>query len=73
MHTARIGLIVGKRVLRRAVDRNRARRVAREVFRRNRLELPDVDIVVQVVSAANASAIREALLIGFGELRSRCQ
>lgn len=73
MHTARLGLIVGKRVLRRAVDRNRARRVVREVFRCNRLELPEVDIVVQLVSVANAAAIRETLLIVFGELRNRCQ
>jgi len=45
---ARLGLIVGKRVLRRAVDRNRAKRVIRESFRQA-TSLPDMDIVVRVV------------------------
>ena len=47
----RLGLIVAKRVLRRAVDRNRAKRVLRESFRR-RADLPPLDVVVRVVSGA---------------------
>lgn len=45
---ARLGLIVGKRVVRRAVDRNRAKRLIRESFRQ-REGLPAMDIVVRVV------------------------
>ena len=56
---ARLGLIVGKRVLRRAVDRNRTKRLIRESFRQ-RTGLPAVDVVVRVLSplAARADADR---------------
>ena len=43
----RLGLIVGKRMLRRAVDRNRAKRVIRESFRQA-ARLPAMDIVVRL-------------------------
>lgn len=46
--SARLGLVVAKKVLRRAVDRNRAKRAIRESFRLNQ-RLPAVDIVVRVV------------------------
>ena len=65
MHTARLGLVVSKRALPRAHERNRARRVLRETFRRHRADLPPMDIVVQVTgSDANEGyrASMEALL-----------
>ena len=43
---ARLGLAIAKRVARRAVDRNRIRRVARETFRQRRHLLRPVDFVV---------------------------
>jgi ribonuclease P protein component len=49
--TARLGLIVGKRQLRRAIDRNRLKRVLRETFRLRRVVLPAVDVLVQLVAA----------------------
>lgn len=42
----RLGLVIGKRVSPRAVDRNRMRRIIREAFRLNAGELPALDIVV---------------------------
>lgn len=45
---SRLGLIVPKRVLARAVDRNRAKRVIREVFRLGQHELGGLDVVVKV-------------------------
>ncbi len=48
--TARMGVVVGKRFVRSAVARNRIKRVVREVFRLNRLELPCVDMVVRIAA-----------------------
>lgn len=42
----RLGLAISKRVSKRAVDRNRIKRLVRESFRRHRLELPPVDLMV---------------------------
>ena len=60
----RLGLIVAKKVLRRAVDRNRAKRVIRESFRRQ--SLPALDVVVRLtesrqVSPAHADRLFAAL------------
>ena len=43
---ARLGLVIAKKNLRRSVQRNRVKRLARESFRRARLGLPPVDIVL---------------------------
>lgn len=45
-HGPRLGLAIGKRVVRRAVDRNRIRRIARETFRVMRCRLQAADYVV---------------------------
>ena len=45
---ARIGIIASRRVARRAVDRNRMKRMVRELFRTMPERLVGVDIVVQV-------------------------
>ncbi len=42
---ARLGLVVPKKVLRSAVDRNRIKRLVRESFRNNQHALPDADLV----------------------------
>jgi ribonuclease P protein component len=44
----RLGIIVGRKALKRAVDRNRAKRMCREAFRQKSRALPPVDIVVQI-------------------------
>ena len=49
MRGARLGLVVPKRVLKRAVDRNRVKRQIREAFRLARPTLPPWDIVVVVM------------------------
>ncbi|MEH6566457.1 MAG: ribonuclease P protein component [Halopseudomonas sp.] len=43
---ARLGLVIAKKNVRRAVDRNKVKRIARESFRQHRAELGNLDIVV---------------------------
>jgi len=45
----RLGIVVGKRAVRRAVDRNRLKRAIRESFRHEQHRLPSLDIVVQAM------------------------
>lgn len=47
-HYARLGMAVSKRQLKRAVDRNRIKRVIRESFRTRQAQLRGLDIVVLV-------------------------
>ena len=43
---ARLGLAISKRVSKRAVERNRIKRLVRESFRRVRHRLPAIDLMV---------------------------
>lgn len=51
---ARLGLAVSRRVSKRAVQRNRLKRLVRESFRRHLSELPAVDVLVIARSSAVA-------------------
>lgn len=44
----RLGLVIAKRILRRSVDRNLIRRLAREAFRTQRQHLPPYDCVLRL-------------------------
>lgn len=46
--SARLGMIASRKAARRAVDRNRGKRIAREAFRVARIGLPAVDVVLQL-------------------------
>ncbi|WP_372693763.1 ribonuclease P protein component [Immundisolibacter sp.] len=48
----RLGLVIPKRQVRLAVDRNRLKRWIREAFRHHQLRLPAADMVVRVHGAA---------------------
>ena len=47
---ARLGLVVAKRLLRRSVDRNLIRRLAREHFRLMRCRLPSRDLILRLAA-----------------------
>lgn len=46
MGSPRLGLAIAKKQLRKAVDRNRCKRIIRESFRQHSQQLPALDIVV---------------------------
>ena len=48
LNDARLGVVVGKKLLKRAVDRNRVKRIVREQFRRERPNLPACDLIVRL-------------------------
>ncbi|GAB4357854.1 MAG: ribonuclease P protein component [Methylohalobius sp. ZOD2] len=61
---ARLGLAISKRKVKKAVARNRIKRLVRESFRLNRSRLPAADIVVvakPAVSAADRSVLWASL------------
>jgi len=47
---ARLGLVVAKRFLKRSVDRNLIRRLARESFRTIRNQLPSRDLILRLAT-----------------------
>lgn len=51
--SARLGLVVAKKNIRTAVDRNRAKRHIRETFRHQQSELGNLDVVVLVRKSFN--------------------
>jgi ribonuclease P protein component len=60
----RLGLIVPKRVFPRAVDRNRMKRVLRELFRTRQSRLGSRDILIRVTASKLALAEVEQCLVG---------
>jgi ribonuclease P protein component len=58
---ARLGLAIAKKQVRRAVDRNRIKRVVRESFRHHQQELASMDCVVMARRDTSAAANEELL------------
>lgn len=70
----RLGIVAGKKALRRAVDRNRGKRLAREAFRLAHAGLAAIDVVVQLrteLAKRNNLTAREELLALFADLGAR--
>jgi ribonuclease P protein component len=65
----RVGYVIGRKVIRRAVDRNRLRRRLREVIRAARPAVERYDVVLRV----RRLLPREALLNAVGESRQLVQ
>ncbi len=72
MSPGRVGYVIGKKALPHAVDRNRVRRVLREVLRRARPAIEAYDVIVRLMRvcarhevpavAAEAAALLNALI-----------
>ena len=60
----RLGVIVPKRVFPRAVDRNRMKRLLRELFRAHQARLGSRDILIRVTATKPALAEIEQCLVG---------
>lgn len=77
VHTAaardpgRVGFVVGRKVLPRAVDRNRFKRLVREMLRRARPELLHLDLIVRLKRPLAAAEIGAAATEA-GDLLVRC-
>ena len=71
----RLGLVVSRRVERRAVRRNRMKRVLREAFRKARPTLPSLDWVVRVHTGfvdVDSDRVAGELMRQFGVLTRKC-
>lgn len=72
---ARLGVVAPKAALRAAVDRNRARRLVREAFRRGQRHWGSLDIVVRIqlppASLADAEAEFARLVESAAQRRPR--
>lgn len=72
----RLGLAVSRRTARRAVQRNRLRRLVRETFRRRQAALPAVDLVViakPTAVAASAPRLHQALETLWSRVAVSCE
>jgi ribonuclease P protein component len=62
--TARLGVVVAKKLVRRAVQRNFIKRIAREAFRHLREKLPPYDMVLRLnakIETASRAELRAEL------------
>ena len=55
LDTARLGVTVAKKLVKRANGRNLIKRITREVFRRQRENLPSCDLVIRLHAPAGAA------------------
>jgi len=77
--TGRVGYVIGKKLLGRAVDRNRLKRMLREAIRRRRPAMNAFDLVIRLrqpcaaaevaAVAAEAASLLDGLLAGLPALR----
>ena len=71
--TARLGVVVAKKLARRAVERNLVKRIVREGFRQHRGTLPVLDMVIRLhrpLADASRTSLHEDLAGLFKRLRA---
>ena len=70
----RLGLVIAKKKVRHAVDRNRIKRITRDSFRRLQHDLPPVDLLMiarQDLAALDNKALHQALLDAWARLNRK--
>jgi ribonuclease P protein component len=74
INNARLGIIVGKKTLSGATDRNRAKRLIREAFRQHSVKLCRLDMVVILRQANFGGGVSptDGLKALFSRLENRC-
>ena len=74
MNNARLGIVASKKLLPNAVDRNRAKRIIREVFRRHHIKLCNLDVVVMVRRdySCEVNSRIDSLDNLFSQVKNRC-
>ena len=59
LHHARLGITVSRKVSRKAVKRNRIKRIVREYFRKHRSAMAGIDLVFTAFPGSDAMTNRE--------------
>jgi ribonuclease P protein component len=74
LNNARLGIVASKKILPNAIDRNRAKRFIREVFRHHSIKLWKLDLVVMVRRdySREVNLRVEGLDKLFGQVKNRC-
>lgn len=75
LHRPRLGLAVSRRTARRAVQRNRVKRIVRESFRLHQHQLPALDIVVVArrgIESRNNNELFASLTKHWSRLEKQC-
>ncbi|MBM4204357.1 MAG: ribonuclease P protein component [Gammaproteobacteria bacterium] len=67
----RLGIVVPKRFVRMAHDRNAIKRVIREIFRRQARDLPAVDVIIMIGPGCERARVSEILAGLMTELANR--
>lgn len=57
LSSPRIGMVIPKKIVRKAVDRNLLKRKIRESFRKNQLDLPKIDMIFLLTKKAKINRI----------------
>lgn len=74
LNNARLGIVASKKTLPKAIDRNRAKRSIREVFRHHSIKLCNLDLVVMVRRdySREVDSRVESLDKLFSQVKNRC-
>ena len=74
LQKARLGIVVAKRYMPKSVDRNKAKREIRDLFRVNQIKACGIDLVVMArnVERSDSAACRDGLSKLFNRVATRC-